>query len=560
MSRPSVVPPRPAGTDTNENACRTRGHERRKAHPVAWLALLAITAISSCTTPEARGPAANTIDGDAHLIPARVRRLSNAEYEAAASALVGQPLEIQQLLPPDVRQEGFTVNAAQAVPAAQATRLSQIADQVATDVSQKHLAELVPCAGDASHACADTFVREFAHRAFRRPARPDELAALGALFENGRADGGFAGGVEWVLSALLQSPSFLYLSELGEPASVGQRRLTSLEMGASLAFVVSGGPPDAELLRLAELGELGDPKVREEQARRLLAKDSTRYHFRRFVLEWLEVDRLEQTAKADDISPRFEQLKPHMLAETRAFVDEVMVHEGASIRALLDAGFASVDPTMARYYGLKAYGPRVSLEGTSRRGLLQQASFLAAHAHEDFSSPVKRGDFVMRKLLCTTLPRPQELNIEVTIPAPDPKQTTRERFSEHVTNASCRACHETIDPLGYTFENFDAAGHERRQQNDKPIVTRAIVDIDEQPHAFDDSVALTSWLAQNAATHECFARHAFRYFSAQSDPAVERYFLALNRQSAVASDRESLVELVVAFVKSDLFSLRQDTP
>lgn len=540
---------------------RKSGLSPVSARGVACLALLALGGAGACTTPEPRGPAPVAVDSDARLIPARLRRLSNAEYEAAASALVGQPLEIQQLLPPDVRQEGFTVNAAAAVPAAQATRLSQIADQVAADASHKHLTELVPCAGAPNQACTDSFIKDFSRRAFRRPPRPDELRALGTLFHSGQTDGGgFAGGVEWVLSALLQSPSFLYLSELGEPSSAGRRQLSSLEMGASLAFVVSGGPPDEELLRLAEQDRLTDPDIREQQARRLLGKDSTRHHFRRFVLEWLEVDRLEQTAKDEEISPRFEQLKPHMLAETRAFVDEVMVHEGASIRALLSGGFASVDPTMARYYGLKAYGPRVSLDGTARRGLLQQASFLAAHAHEDFSSPVKRGDFVMRKLLCTTLPRPQELNIEVTIPAPNPSQTTRERFSEHVVNTSCRACHASIDALGFTFENFDAAGHERQRQNEKPIVTRATADIDGQPMSFEDSVELTNWLAQNEATHECFARHAFRYFSAQSDPAIERYFLALNRQLPKANDRESLVELVVAYVRSDLFSLREDTP
>jgi len=244
-----------------------------------------------------------------------------------------------------------------------------------------------------------------------------------------------------------------------------------------------------------------------------------------------------------------------MLDETKAFVDEVMVHRGASIRSLLSAGFASVDATMARYYGFDAYGPRVSLERSARFGLLQQASFLAAHAHEDSTSPVKRGDFVMRKLLCTTLPRPQELNIEVTIPAPNETQTTRERFAAHVTNTSCQACHASIDPLGYTFENFDAAGRERTRQNDRPIRTASSVSIDGRPHTFEDSIQLSRWLAQNDATHECFARYAFRYFSAQSDPKVEQSFTALTRNLA-APNKESLIELVVTYVASDLFALR----
>jgi hypothetical protein len=247
-----------------------------------------------------------------------------------------------------------------------------------------------------------------------------------------------------------------------------------------------------------------------------------------------------------------------MLNETSAFVDEVMVHKGASIRSLLTAGFASVEPSMARYYGFSAYGPRVSLEGTLRLGLLQQASFLAAHAHEASSSPVKRGDFVMRKLLCTTLPRPQELNIEVTIPAPDPKLTTREQFQAHVTNQSCQACHAPIDALGNTFENFDAAGRARVSENNRPVDTKVSFEHEGNSTKFSDSLELARFLAQNTATHSCFARHAFRFFSGQALPEVEHAFLQLV-DTLPAADRENLIEIVVAYVKSELFAQRRES-
>ncbi|HEU5074023.1 MAG TPA: DUF1592 domain-containing protein [Polyangiaceae bacterium] len=522
----------------------------------ALVAALIVGILVGCRPRAADAPAPVALPADAQLIPARLRRLSNAEYERAASELLGETLEVQRRLPPDVRQEGYTLNATQPVPAAHATRLTVLAQDLADSSVARNLSRLVPCSAQPSESCVDQFVRDFARRAFRRPPTEAEVHGLGAVFERGQKDGGgFAGGARLVLSTLLQAPSFMYIRELGEPAAGGRRALTSLEMGASLAFLVSGGPPDAELLELGEQGRLVDPAVRAEQARRLLAKSDTRHHFRQFVLEWLEVDQLAELGKDADLAPSFERLKPRMLDETRAFVDEVMVHEGASIRALLSAGFASVDAPMARYYGFDAYGPRVSLKSSARLGLLQQASFLAAHAHEDITSPVKRGDFVMRKLLCTTLPRPQELNIEVTIPAPTPTQTTRERFTEHVTNTSCRACHEQIDPLGYTFENFDAAGRERKRQNGKDIVTRAAVNLDGKRHDFEDSTDLSRWLAQNETTHACFARHAFRYFSAQSDPEVERSFTRMTDRLE-PSRRENLIELVVTYVQSDLFALR----
>ena len=190
--------------------------------------------------------------------------------------------------------------------------------------------------------------------------------------------------------------------------------------------------------------------------------------------------------------------------------------------------------------------------------MLQQASFLAAHAHEDSTSPVKRGDFVMRKLLCTTLPRPQELDIEVTIPAPDPRQTTRERFGAHVTNTSCQACHAPIDALGFTFENFDGAGRARRSENEKPISTTSDFRYEGDHERFRDSAALSRWLAQNPLAHECFSRHAFRYFSAQSDPRVEESFIAETRRLPRELG-DNVTEMLIAYVKSDLFVLRKAT-
>ncbi len=523
------------------------------------LGLLALPcAFCACTQVNATVPSASAGPQNQELIDARMRRLSNAEYEKAASELLGRELDLHGKLPPDVRQEGFTLNDKQAVPAAFGTRLAQVADEIATQAAEEHLDEMLPCARTASRACAHRFVRDYARRAFRRPVSARETQQLDALFDAGKQDGGgFSGGVRLVLSALLQMPSFLYLSELGNETATGRRELTSREMAASLAFTVRGGPPDEELLELAEADALVDPEVRAEQARRLLGQSDTRHHYRRFVLEWLEVDDLEDTAKDAELAPRYEPLKAHMLAETRDFVDEVMVHRGASLRSLLTAGFASVDPTMARYYGLQSYGPRVSLLGSARLGLLQQASFLAAHAHEDSTSPVKRGDFVMRKLLCTTLPRPQELNIEVTIPAPDPKLTTRARYAAHVTNDSCQGCHASIDPLGFTFENFDAAGHLRTRENGQRVDTSGGIEQEGQWQSFGDSMELSRWLANNPRAHECFARHAFRYFTAQSDPKVEQALLHLT-ESLPEQDRENLLELVVAYVKSDLFMLRGD--
>jgi hypothetical protein len=282
----------------------------------------------------------------------------------------------------------------------------------------------------------------------------------------------------------------------------------------------------------------------------------TRHHFRRFVLEWLEVDELERTAKSAALHPDYDRLKTHMLAETSAFVDEIMVREGASVSALLTAGFASVDPPLARYYGLKTWGPRASLAGTGRVGVLQQASFLAAHAHEDSTSPVKRGDFVMKKVLCNEVRRPAEFGIEVTIPGPSTALTTRERFSQHVTDATCRGCHESIDSLGFTFEAFDAAGRARSSENGQAIDSATQTALGKKPVRLRNSADLSRFLAESPDVKACFARQAFRYFSAQHDPGVEKSYLAL-RDALAKEVRGNLVEELVLYVASDFFVKRE---
>jgi hypothetical protein len=320
--------------------------------------------------------------------------------------------------------------------------------------------------------------------------------------------------------------------------------------------MLRGSPPDEPLLAAAGAGKLLSADGREAEARRLLAKPDTRHHFRRFILEWLEVDQLELTAKNSDLYPGYDDLKSHMLAETTAFVDEVMVFGGGSIQNLLDAGFASVDPPMARFYGLKTWGPRASLAASTRRGLLQQASFLAAHAHEDGTSPVKRGDFVMKKLLCQPVRRPEELGIEVVMPAPSKARSTRERFSSHTTSAVCKSCHKTLDAIGYTFEGFDGMGAARSIENGKAVDTSADVRLLGSENEFASSADLTRWLAAQPAVSECFARQAFRYFSAGGDAGAEEGFLAIRRAlpQAVQAD---LFETLVAYVRSDAFALRR---
>lgn len=494
----------------------------------------------------------------AKLLPARARRLTNFELDNSLSRLTGLEVALAPQLPRDVRQEGYTPNANQDVSSAWAARYSTLVGELSTRAASE-LGQASSC-HDLGAACRQRQVQELGRLAFRRSLNAEERASLEALLREAAESGEtFEGGLALLLRALLESPSFLYVTELGSDTTSQPKRLDDAELASSLSFMLTGAPPDPALLDFAERGGLRTPHGRVQQALRLLGIPSTRYQFRRFALEWLEVDGLLDTAKSSELYPSYEALKPFMLAETENYVDEVMVHGGASVQSLLASGFASVGPEMARFYGLSTYGPRASLRGTGRLGVLQQASFLAAHAHEDVTSPVKRGDFVMRKLLCEKLKRPAEIGLEVVMPPPSAKLSNRERLTQHIADPGCAACHSRLDPIGYTFEGFNAMGGSQTTDHDKPVNTRDRVVLGPGPNDVADlgsSAALTQALLQNPTISECFARHAFRYFSAQADPAVEASFLSLRAQLPDAQ-RDNLFQVLLAYVASDLFALRQ---
>jgi hypothetical protein len=511
----------------------------------------------------APAPAQSPASGGAHisataLLPARVRRLSNLEYERTVSELVGASESIADRLPPDVREEGYTVNAEQAVPSAWQARAGAIAREVAHRAATERLAQLAPFCDDDVHACGERFVERMGRRAYRRPLDPAEKWRLREAFEQGAAgQGGLAAGIEITLAAFLGSPSLLYVTEVGEGGLPGHRvTLTSYEIASELSYMLRGGPPDDELLDRAGAGVLASAEGREREARRLLSMTDTRRQFRRFILEWLEVDGLARAGKSERLYPKYDGLKSHMLDETSEFVDEVMVYGGGSVRALLDARFASVDPAMARFYGLASYGPRASLRGTERAGILQQASFLAAHAHEDETSPVKRGDFVLRKLLCEKVPRPGEVGVDIVFPPPSKSQTTRERYASHTEVSACNGCHERLDAIGFTFEGFDAIGAARTAENDQPVDTRAQVELEGRAISFANSKELSHWLAERPEVGDCYARQAFRFFAAEADPHVEAAFDALRLQLPEGR-RDNLFEMLMAYIRSDLFIVRE---
>jgi hypothetical protein len=504
------------------------------------------------------------------LIPARIRRLSNAEYDASVQTLLGTKQNLAATtFPPDARQgAGFTLNDAQRVDPVLAKQLAAAAQALAAEATANGtLARLAPCAAPATNgtSCAQTFIQAFGAAAYRRPLTADEAADLAALHATGAEGATYADGIELVVRGVLQSAGFLYLTELGEGAGVPAApvfTLSSSETANTLAYLVAAGPPDQPLLDAARSGQLASADGRELQVRRLLQTPAAGARLVRVVREWLGIDGIGGIAKDTTVYPGFAAVRPSMDAESVDFITEVMRAGTGTVAELLGADWSVVDAPLGAVYGVSpaAGQTRTSLTAVGRRGILNQGAFLSVFAHAGETAPVLRGVAVMRRIGCLIVPSPTSLNIVVTPPVPDPTKTTRQRFAVHATDKLCQGCHAAIDGVGFSFEQYDAMGRARATDAGVPVDTATVVaaggDFD---GSYADSNALAVALAQSPGVRACAARQLFRASVGRSDAsfaASEEAFVNL-WQAQPAAVQGNLVETLVALVRSPLFTQRR---
>jgi hypothetical protein len=507
----------------------------------------------------------------AELLPSRIRRLTNAEFDRSVQALLGTAKTPGTTFVPDTRQAGYTVNAGQRVDPVFAGQLQLAAADLAHEAATERLATLVPCSGSGDDDCARQFIESFGAKAYRRPLTADESADLFGIYQVGVDGGTFADGIEAVITAALQSASFLYVTELGaSPASL-EVELGPYEIASTLSYLMIGAPPDDALLAAAAAGTLADAAGREAQARRLLEDPRAKTQMARAVEEWLGIDKLAVTDKDSTVYQEFHDLRPAMLQETQSFIESVIFPPGSgTLGELLTADYTVAPPNLLAFYGTTAAQPdgdnpvRGSLAGTPRRGILNQGAFLSVYAHANESAPVLRGVAVIRRLACLPMASPSDLKIVITPPAPDPNKTTRELFDQHAVDPTCAGCHTAIDGFGFTFENFDGEGKLRTtyldgyEKSGKPVdtatsvVTGTVLD-----GSYADSLAVIAKLGDQEMVRSCFARNLFRFASAQSQPDMEAVF-AKAWNALPADAHGSLFEALIAYVRSPMFVFRRN--
>jgi hypothetical protein len=513
------------------------------------------------------------------LLPARIRRLTNAEYDASVQALLGTSMtpSIALSFPPDARQgphnspagSAFTVNDAQRVDPVLADKLDAAAQALVSEARQNgKLAALAPCADTAGggEACARTFLQTFGEKAYRRALSDVEVTALTtgptSPYHVGADGYSYEEGIDLLARVVLQSPGFLYVTELGEEGATGTVELTADEIAAQLSYLLTAAPPDDALRGRASAGALANAADRETEAQRLLASPAGRARLVRVVTEWLGIDQVARREKAQSVYQEFTTVAPAMEAESRAFIDEVLSRSTGTLTELLTADWTIADQSLATLYDVPwgGAGQRTSLASTDRRGILNQGAFLSVFATNNGSHPVFRGVAIMRRIACMDTEDPGALGIVVSFPAADPSKTTRERFEVHATDPGCAGCHSTIDGFGFALESFDGIGKYRPEENGLKIDTSVTLDTGtDLDGSYANSLELVGALARSESVRSCLARQLFRSSAARSDESVldaENAFVELWRQLPPAQ-QDRLSDVLVAFIKAPSFIARR---
>ncbi len=526
-----------------------------------------------------------------YVPPMVIRRLTRAEYRNTARSLIG--VDVADLVggfPPEEEVNGFdNQSKSLQVSALHVEQFLEASERLA-DIVVNRFETLSPCVpiNDEADRCISSFIKDFGLKAWRRPLSESEVSRLLGLYRAGvegakedlRAPQAYlfgeldpvSDGISLVVSALLQSPHFLYRVEIGSEA-VGAyvndpereegdiKRLSDYELASRLSYLLWKDMPDDQLFSAAAAGQLNDPEVLISQAERMLLDPKASEGLWSFFEQWLAIDEVADIDKDQSIFPTYNNdLNALLETEARLFIEDI-VFEQRDLRRLFNSPQTFINARLASHYARGGEGAergptevvlseewafnvdpklseeerrasysvipngdsfqRVDLNPQRRSGLLTRGAVLALTTKPNMGDPVHRGLYIRERLLCTPLPPPPP-DIVVIAPDPDPTLTTREQFGVHSSEPACEGCHKLVDPLGFGLESFDPMGRFRTLENGKPIDDSgeiiSTLDID---GTFVGSQALGQRLAESEQVQRCVVLNLMRYAHGRSESPGE---------------------------------------
>ncbi len=436
--------------------------------------------------------------------------------------------------------------------------------------------ELTRLDAEPSHLAA---LAKFAERAYRRPLSSGERDELHAFYRQLREQDGLTheDAIRDSIVSVLMSPHFCYRFDL---VATGEsiQPLTDYELASRLSYFLWSSMPDDELLTRAAAGDLREPEMLVAQTRRMLCDDRIRGLATEFAGNWLEFRRFEEHNSVD--RERFasftNELRAAMFEEPiRFFID--IVQRNGSVLDFLNADHAFVNPILAKHYGIDVEHVSNALAPTSgtgtlkthptkndwlriddahrygRGGLLPMSVFLTKNSPGLRTSPVKRGYWVVRRLLGEHIPPPPPEVPEL------PKDeatlgdlTQPQMLARHRDHQACAGCHQRFDSIGLVFEGYGPIGERRdKDLGGRPVETKATFPDDSEHIGLD---GLRSYLSEKRQeefvenlTRKLLAYALGRSLLLSDKTTVERM------RAKLSADRNCFGSLIESIVTSPQF-------
>jgi hypothetical protein len=329
---------------------------------------------------------------------------------------------------------------------------------------------------------------DFAARAYRRPLLQSERDGLLAYYHELREKNEMShdDAMRGSIVAVLMSPDFLYRIDLLDPgmgsaapgtratirktsSTLPMRPLSPYALASRLSYFLWASMPDAELLQHAAAGDLEKPEVLLAETHRMLQDERVRGLAAEFGGNWLDFRHFETSNTVDrQRFPQFnDDLREAMYQEPIRFLED-MARSDSSVLDMIYGRYTFVNPVLARHYGIPnvtgAADTWVRVDDADkygRGGLLPMAVFLTENAPGLRTSPVKRGVWVVHRVLGETIPSPPPVVPELPQDEAKSNLPIRDELVQHRANPICASCHARFDDYGLAFEGYGPVGETR---------------------------------------------------------------------------------------------------
>lgn len=545
--------------------------------PLPVLLAVGAVALASCVgnlTGNGLTSAGSTTDGtsaggsstatptvsDATATNLPIRHLLNRELVNTYSDLLGHDVVTAlstNTLMPDTSASGYDNDVS--VQSMSATRLSGYMG-AAKAVSEFALADariqaVMGCrSATVDASCVDTFLPKFGRRVFRRPMTDDELTQYKTLYAS-ESNGN--DGARLMVRALLSAPAFLYQPEVGSTAGAnkGYVRLTPNETATKLSLLLLGTTPSDDLLDAADAGNLASKDDVAQAAEAMLQQPAGKAYLRNFAINWLGLSDAAGgglTSTANDSAA----LHADMAEETLRLYDDFAA-PGAHFADFYVAPYSYVSANIAPIYGVSSPSAgswaKVDLSGKPRLGFLTQPAMLNITGLANFPS-IERGKYVMERLLCRNAGTPPAAAQSVVQSSDSTGKTEREQLAVHLASPSCAACHDSMDPIGFGFERYDAVGNYITADSKGRSLTGQGAVTGTGAFSFTGPTELATHLAQSDEAQTCVAQKLAQYLLGRAlndgDDGVVAQLLADLKTKDVPTT-------IIDFVSSDAFLTRK---